>query len=466
MKRWNALSLAAIFYCGVVGAAAQPVAATAPVAPAQAAVGLTVYQQGLALVRDERTLELGLGEGEVLISDVSGQIVPGSTQVNGQGSLQVKALHYVSANLTPQALLQRHVGRLISVLRTDPRTGAEVRQPATLLGVEGDRPIVRIDDRVEIGGEGAPWRLVFDEVPADLTGRDGLLLELSNQTRGPQSLELVYLSRGLSWQADYVGVLDPQGRNLRLSGWASIANDTGSTFDQARIQLVAGDIQQAARPGPLLAMEASRAQGDMARQAGFDYHTYALETPVTLTPGRRTQVSLLGDRQLPVEREYRVVGESFHPLGEPQELAVEVRLKLPNQAPTLGEPLPAGIVRIYGEAAGGQLQLLGEDRIDHTAVGEELELTVGRAFDLSGRRIQTSYRKIDQQTAESAWRLELRNAKNVPVTVRVEERLPGDWRVLEASQEPARRDAHSLEWSVEVPAGGTRELTYRVQTRF
>ena len=187
---------------------------------------------------------------------------------------------------------------------------------------------------------------------------------------------------------------------------------------------------------------------------------------MTLKPGQRTQVSLLSERDVPVTREYRITSHAFGRISEPQKLPVSVLLKLDNSAPGLGEPLPAGIVRVFGEGDRAQLHLLGEQQIGHIAASEEFELTLGNAFDVTGERTQTSYRKIDQNSAEIGWKIELRNARQEPVTVMLDERLPGDWRLLESSQPPQEREAQRLIWAVEVPAGGAQTLSYQVQARY
>jgi hypothetical protein len=452
MNRYSALA-AATALSSAVATAAMPSAET------QAGVSLTVYQQGVALVRDERTVDLGLGPARLLVPNVSREIVPGSALVSGQGGLTVQSIREVTPTLTAAALLERHIGRPVTVLWEDRAV-----EQGVLVGVDGERPIVRIGERIEIGGRGAHWRLALDSVPDELTARHGLVLELDNSVRGPQSLELVYLSRGLGWQADYVGGLDAQSSLLRLNAWATISNDTGTRYRDAQVQLLAGDVNQQL-PQPAM-MRAESAAADLPAAAVFDYHLYTLEAPLTLLPGQRTQVSLFGEREVPVLKEYRLSGDALAQPSEPQPVPVTVHLLLENTAPALGQPLPAGTVRIYGEGPQGQLQLLGQDRIAQTASGQSLELLLGSAFDVTAERMQTSYQRIDPNTVELGWQLRLRNAKDTPVRVAVREHLAGDWRLLEASQPPRAQEAHRLQWEVEVPANGEQTLNYRVQVRF
>lgn len=450
MSRYHALAAVAALTTGV--------AAAVPSADTQAGVSLTIYQQGVALVRDERTVDLPLGTAQLLVPDVSQQIVPGSTLVNGQGGLRVRAIQEVTPTLTAAALLERHIGRPVQVLWENRPT-----EQGVLIGVDGERPIVRMGEHVEIGGPGAPWRLGLTSVPEELSARHGLVLDLDNSVRGPQSLQLAYLSRGLGWQADYVGVLNTEGSMLRLNGWATISNDSGTSYREAQVQLLAGDVNQ--QPPQPAMVRAESAVADARATPVSDYHIYDLEASLTLTPGQRTQVNLLGEREVPALQEYRMVGDALAQPSEPQPVPVSIHLLLENTAPALGQPLPAGTMRVYGEGPQGQLQLLGQDRIGQTPPGESFELLLGNAFDISAERTQTLYQRIDPSAVELGWQLRLRNTRQVPVRVAVREHLAGDWQLLEASQPPLAQEAHRLLWQVEVPAGAEQTLNYRVQVR-
>lgn len=447
-------------------AAVLPATAAERPRTAQAALDLAIYQQGLSLVSEERTLEIGLGPQELVLDQISRRLLPESVQLSGQG-LDVRAVNHLPATLTPQSLLREYLGKPVNVVHVDPRGGQVMREPGVLLSA-GAHPVVRVGERVEIIDPTGPRRLEFDALPAGLRGRDALVVELTNQTRGPQSLQLTYLTQGLGWQADYVLALPTEGSMAELSGWASIENRTGTDYVDADVRLVAGEPNQPApgRPETMMMSKAGAPSADTAPQASFDYHVYPLPEPLTLRDEQRKQVRLLAARPVPVEREYRFGETQFHLGAEPAFQSAALWLRLSNEAPSLGMPLPAGIVRVYGQSAEGRPQYLGADSIGHVAAGNPLTLRVGQAFDVTGRRTPLSERRVDQNTVERAWKVELRNAKATPVTVTVAETFHGDWRVLEESQPHRKVSAQQAEWRVAVPAGGQSTLSYRVQSRY
>lgn len=433
----------------------------------QASLSMTVYQQGFSLVRDVRTVELGLGRQALKVSDISNQIIPESALVAGD-ALTLHAADYSGISLTPENLLQRYVGKAVRVLYDDPPAGTPGEESGVLLSAADGVPVVQIGDRVEIGGARAPWRLAFAEVPTDLHGRPTLSLDLESSARGPQSLSLTYLTNGVSWQADYVGTLQGDDKMV-FSGWVSVRNDTTTSFRDATVRLLAGDVNQ---PDQIMQMKsgmvrmAEASSADMARQPLADYHLYELPEPLTLLPEQRQQVRLLAPKTIPIEREYRVEGDAVRHVPEEEDVPVAIRLHLANDKPALGVPLPAGIVRIYAEGPQGHPQYLGEDRINHTAQGQDVKLRVGNAFDIAAKRTTLNYRRIDPQTAELEQQIRLINRKQQPVTIVVAERLPGDWEILSSNHQHQKVSAQLAEWRIEVAAGAEERLTYRARVRY
>lgn len=457
----NALLAAGALFAATTAFAAAPTMTTAD---DQAALSMTVYQQGLALIRDERTVDIPLGRTQLGLTDISNQLMTESIMLTGQG-LALHGYSYTKASLSSGNLLDSHIGQTIQVLHQDPRTGNVIEQDGVLVGVSNGSPIVDINGRIEIGGPGVPWWIAVDAIPPELQAKESLILDLDNQTRGPQSLSLVYLSRGLSWQANYTGQLSADN-TLNLSGWVSVDNNSNTQFTAARVQLLAGDINQASGYRPMMAMaRAESAPADMASNPIEDYHLYDLPETLTLLPNQRQQVRLLANRDVPVEREYRIESDGSRRILQEETVPVSILLHLDNKEPALGLPLPAGIVRIFSDASQGSSQFLGEDRLGHTAKDQSLTLRVGRAFDISGKKTTTSFRRIDNKTIELEQKILLSNAKNSAAEVLVAERLPGDWEIIDSSDSYEKASAMLAEWRLEVPANSERELKYHVRIR-
>jgi hypothetical protein len=457
--------------------ASQAALAETPVgADKQSAIAVTIYNNDLALVRDSRTVTLTQGENDLAFIEVSAGIRPETALLTGRGA----ALDIVEQNfdfdlLTPQKLLEKSVGQTIRVVRTNPETGADTTEDATVLSVADGQVVLKIGDRIEVT---PPGRLVYSAVPANLRDRPTLVVKLASQQAGDVPVDLSYLTRGLSWSADYVAELSPDEKTLNLNGWVTLTNMSGIAYNDAKLQLVAGEVNQyqPAPPMPVL-QEMAAADGmrreKMQSEAAFEYHLYSLDRPTTLKENQTKQVALLAAEQVPVEKQYVLVnvaqlgGNYGAKVGETQRVNAEVRMKLKNEeASHLGLPLPMGVVRVYKADSDGDAIFVGEDHIEHTPRNEELDLMLGRAFDVTARGKQVDYKRIADNVYENSYEIEVKNAKTEAVTVTLREFVPGDWEMLQESVKHAKVDASTAEWQLNVPAEGSAKLTYKVRITF
>jgi hypothetical protein len=439
----------------------------------QTAVAVTIYNNDLALVRDSRTVTLAQGENDLAFIEVSAGIRPETALLTGRGTqLDIVEQNFDFDLLTPQKLLEKSVGETIRVVRTNPETGADTTEDATVLSVAQGQVVLKIGDRIEVT---PPGRLVYSTVPANLRDRPTLVVKLDSKQAGDAQVDLSYLTHGLSWAADYVAELSPDEKTINLNGWVTLTNQSGIAYKDARLQLVAGEVNQyQPRPPAAPMMEAMDAVGGarqkMVEQAAFEYHLYSLDRPTTLKENQTKQVALLAADAVPVEKQYVLanvaqLGNNYGArIGETQRVNAEVRMRIRNEeASHLGIPLPAGVVRVYKAAADGNAIFVGEDHIDHTPNKEELDLMLGRAFDVTARGKQTSFERISDNVYENAYEIEVKNAKKEPVTVTVREYVPGDWKMLEESTKSTKPDSATAEWQVQVPAEGSAKLSYKVR---
>lgn len=446
----------------------------------QRQVAVTIYNSNLALVKDVRRLTLPGGENLLAWREVAAGMQPETAllrPVKGAGDFRVVEQSFDFDLLTPGKLLEKYVGRTVQVVRVHPQTGAETVESARVLAANGG-VVLRMGDRIETG---VPGRLVYPDVPANLRDRPTLVVQVATDEGGTRDLELSYLTGGLSWQADYVAELDDRDAHLDLSGWVTLNNQSGATYNQARLQLVAGDVHRVGRQGmgrqvfEERAMKVMAAAPAMAEESLLDYHLYTLERLTTIRENQVKQVALLNASGVPVSKEYLLRGGEYYYRGRHgmlgKKLKVAVYLEFNNSTKAgLGIPLPKGVLRVYKKDTAGNAQFVGEDRIDHTPKNEKVRLRLGDAFDVTADRIQTDYKKIaggpSGTVIETAYRLELKNAKRQPVTVKVEEPMPGDWRILQQSHAHTKKDAHTATWQIAIPAEGKTVLTYRVRVRY
>lgn len=459
------------FLLAAMAQAAEPARDVISSAADREAVAVTVYNDDLALVKERRRVDLPPGPARLSLREVAAQMRPETAllrAVSGQ-PLRLIEQNFDFDMLTPQKLLEKYVGREVTVIRSHPTSGEDRRERATVLAA-GEGTVLRFADRIETG---VPGRLAFDSVPANLRERPTLsvLLEAAG---GKQTVELSYLSGGLSWKADYVANLTTDGKSLDLNGWVTLTNRSGTGFDNATLQLVAGTVNRVRAPEQRVYAMSAPAPGAKSMQATqealMDYHLYSFEQATSIADNQTKQLALLSASAVPVRREYLLAGNDWYYreryAQSGQKLKPAVFLEFDNKGGQLGKPLPAGIVRVYARDSKGAAQFVGEDRIAHTAKNEKLKLRLGEAFDITAERRQTGYRKIADNVSESSWRIDLRNAKDEAVSVKIQEPLPGEWEIVQESQKHDKDSARSASWDVAVPQGGAAILEYTVRVRW
>ncbi|HJV88895.1 MAG TPA: DUF4139 domain-containing protein [Holophagaceae bacterium] len=462
---------------------AQQAPETATTQADQKALAVTIYNDNLALVKDQRLVRLPKGEVRLAFQEVSAQIRPETALL--RNLTEPRGFFVVEQNfdfdlLTPQKLLEKYVGEKVMVVSQKPNASGpgstEVREEAMVLATNAG-VVLQFADRIETS---VPGRLVYPKVPANLRARPTLVITLGSTAEKAQSLELSYLTGGLSWKADYVANLSPDEKTLDLNGWVTLTNQSGAAYPHATLQLVAGDVNRARetpRPAPMAAMvKAAERAPEMREEGLFEYHLYTLDRPTTLAASQTKQVALLSAASVPIRKEFRLEGQSWwytsaqSDLGD--KLKVGVFVELDNtEANHLGMPLPKGVIRVYKRDSEGRAQFIGEDRIDHTPKRETVRLKLGEAFDVTARRKQTDFKALGRfgkygSSSESAYEVVLKNAKKEAVTVVVVEPIHGDWEILQASQAWSKTTSGTARFEVKVPAEGEATLTYRVRSRW
>ena len=422
----------------------------------QSAISLTIYNNNLALIKDRRKIALPAGQSQLALREVSARMWPETVLLSGGPEVIEQNFEYDL--LSPESLLEKYVGREVGVIRSNPANGTDLpQQQAKVLSAEGGA-VLQMDGHIEAG---IPGRLVYPDLPANLRDRPTLTMLVQNEAQGPREMELSYLSQGLSWQADYVAELSADEKRLDLSGWVTLTNESGASYRNARLQLVAGQVHQVPRRELVQAdaenapMPLAAAKPAMAEESMFEYHLYSLDRPTTVLERQKKQVALLQAAGVQASKELILRGSEHYYKSE---------------RGGLGLPIPAGTVRVYKKDSKGFLQFVGEDSIDHTPEKAAMRLHLGTAFDVSASRTQTSFRKLGDSTKrnnayESGYELKLKNAKDRPVQVKVQESIPGDWKMSAESAKSTKVSAHVAQWLVDVPAGGESVLRYTVRVQ-
>ncbi len=446
-------------------------AAVTTTAADQAGIAVTIYNVNLGLVKDQRSISLPKGTHELRFMDVASQIIPASVHIASladRASLQVLEQNYEYDLLNPQRLLDKYVGREVKLYQKNYYTEREEVVTATLLANNGG-PIFRINDEITFGH---PGRIIFPGVPENLISV--WMLENSIEK---QRVEATYLTNNITWRADYVVTLNSTDDRADLSGWVTIDNRSGATYPDAKLKLVAGDVNRVREEADMMqkmvrAAEApAAARPQFREEAFFEYHIYTLERLSTIKDNQRKQISLVSSSGIPVNKELVFRGASYYyynVYGEVmQKQKVGVFIEIENRREHhLGIPLPKGIVRVYKKDSEESLQFVGEDSIDHTPKDEKVRVKLGDAFDVIAARKQTDWKKIASDTYEAGFEISIRNHKDEDVTVRVIEPVPGDWTMLSSSHPHKKTEAFTAEFAIPVPKDKETKLTYRVRMRW
>ena len=438
-------------------------------------VAVTVYNQGRGLVREVRRIELPGGENEVRFMDVAARVEAPTVRVAviEGGAMSVLEQNYEYDLLSPQKLLEKFVGQTLTLVQqrfvNQSTVDREVR--AKLLSTN-DGTVWEIDGRIVANP--AYHRIEYPSVPDNLIAFPTLVWLVSSDGSGPRQVEASYLTGGMSWRADYVLAIDSEGAEKgELQAWVTIDNRSGTGFENAKLQLVAGDVHRAPPEAQFAIAGRKRAMAsveEIRQESLFEYHLYTLPRSTTLKQNQTKQVRLLDASGVGLSRGYRVRGQGgyyYSPWrpADPKE-RVQVLMSFENRESSgLGLPLPRGVVRVYQRDGEGRPQFVGEDRIDHTPKNERVELLLGSAFDIVAERRQTEFDKISNRITESAFEIVLRNHKEEAIEVEVLEPLGGDWTMLDNSHPFERTNAFEARFVIPVAADGEAKLTYRVRVR-
>ena len=445
----------------------------------QTDLNITVYNSNIALVRDVRQLTLPSGSFRLKFMDIAATVNPATVHFRSltePEKLSVIEQNYEYDLLEPAKLLHKYVGKEVTLVRTYQDSGTTKHEEikATLLS-DNNGPVWKIGNDIVTGMFAESYR--FPEVPANLYDRPTLLMSLDNTGARKHQIEASYLATNLSWNSDYVLSVARDDKAADLDGWVTLANNSGTAFRNARLQLVAGELNRIAPSAPMAMraqdMNATVAKKEQFQQEAFsEYHLYSLGRRTSVEDKETKQISLLQGTGVAVEKVFVVNGQNFYyhnqyNPGSPQKDPVMVFYKFKNEEKAgLGMPLPAGNLRVYQKDSKGGVLFIGEDHIDHTPKDETVTVHIGNAFDVVAERKQTDYKRIDMHVWEMEFEITLRNHKDTPITVEVNEPIGGDWEMLSSSYKFAKTAAWAAQFKVPVDKNGTSVLKYRIRAKW
>lgn len=441
------------------GSAADP---TGP--SAQGDVTLTIYNGGTTLVQDKRVLTLPKGQSRQEFPDVSAVIRPETVTLAG-ANIAIVEQNFDYDLLTPAKLMEKAVGEDVTLVRMNPATGAETRERARVLSANGG-VVLQIGPRIEVlRDDGLPVRVIFDKVPPNMRARPTLSVTLDSATGGRTPATLTYLTPSLGWTADYVALFDEKAGTMDMQGWVTLTNNSGVDYKNANLILVAG------QPGRGSGMKFPESVLDdpgtetSDRERLGDFYLYPVAQRTDVQNKQQKQISFLDVKGAQARKAYEYTNGW---LSGDEDVNVASVLKFStSRSGGLGDMLPQGTVRVYMRDARGDPQFIGEARIEPTAMGSNLSLTTGEAFDIKVTSVVVTREKMGKTKWRTTMRYDLSNARAEPVVVDLgQSGLWGDVKITAESQPSTRVSADRTEWKVTVPANGKASVTATFETRY
>lgn len=446
-------------------------------------IEITVYNANFGLVKEVRTVTLAKGRQELRVEDVPSAIDPTSVGIKSLSAnmpIEMLEQNYQYDLLSPDSILAKSVGKRVR-FRQQLQNGQQVVTEGVLLSL-GNLVIKTDDGRIVLNPSGTIEVL---EIPEGLISRPTLMWDLVAERAGEYNLEIAYITSNINWSADYVLTLNAEDTKADLNGWVTINNRSGAAYKDATLKLIAGDVRRLVQPSPGRAaggareMQIERKGLGFEEQTLFEYHLYTLGRPASVRNNETKQIALLSAADADVKKElifegqrsyWNAYGRNYRP-GEgyatDSSVKVNVIVELHNSDKNkLGMPLPKGKVRVYKRDASGQVQMVGEDQIDHTPREEKIRLYIGDAFDIVGERKRIDFRTIASNVVRETFEIKLRNRKKVKETVRVIERAWADWSILNETMKSEKLDSNTFQYLVVLEPDREQVLRYTVETRW
>ena len=475
------LAIAFLTLCSAVTCCAQTVSAPQ-------SLQLTVYNSNFALVKDVRTVTLNKGVNSIDVEDVAGSIDPTSVlfkSLTAPNSVSILEQNYQYDLISPDNILNKSVGQRVTFTGFDSN-GKPYTQSGVLLNPPSNKGVViKADNGQMILNPSG--QVSLEKMPEGLHPKPTLNWLIRSDSQGEQRAEISYITDGVGWKADYVALVNKNETALDLSGWVTLNNQSGTTYKDARLTLMAGDVrrQQEGTIGGFYANNAVRTAREVEPQfqekSFFEYHMYTMERPTTISNNETKQLSLLSATGASVTKEMIYDGRGdwwrgwWYPgrtdyspgsgFGTSDNHKVNVVLEFKNSKENhMGMPLPKGRIRVYKLDDDGNQQFVGEDEIDHTPKDEKIRLSVGDAFDVVGDYKRADVKYPSKGVTEETFEVKIRNHKETPVEVKVIDHVWADWNVVKTSHEFNKKDSNTIEFPVTVAKDGEETITYTIRT--
>lgn len=434
----------------------------------QKEVSVTVYNQNLGVVKDLRSINLSSGLSQIKFSDVAQQIDPTSVHIKLDGEVLEQNYQYDLVSL--DKILQKFINQDIKLISETN----EIVEGKLLSAIGGQIVIEKPEGGLVMLPNVNKYRFSVDFLPEGLITQPTLVWNVNSNSSGKQDVEISYQTGGMNWHAEYVAVLNKDDTALDLNSWVSVNNQSGTTYKNAKLKLVAGDVNllqnmniRGGKEGMYMLEKSSVSDQQFQEKEFFEYHIYNLQRPTTLANNETKQISLFEATDVKANKKFYYGSQSnryyWNQTGQGK---VAVIVEFENSEDYgLGVPMPKGKVRVY-KSDGESFEFVGEDMIDHTTKKEKVKLRIGEAFDVVAEEIQTENTQISKKIWEQEYELTFKNRKKEDISIEVERNLGTNWEILKSSIDYKKKDAFSVIFNVPVKTDGETKLVFRVRYRY
>jgi hypothetical protein len=424
-------------------------------------VAVTVYNTNLGVVKDLRSFDITKGTSTISLTDVAEFIDPTSVHIKFNGEALEQNYKYDLVSL--DKILQKYIDKNVQLIGEKDEL-----LEGKLLSSRGNQIVLQKKD----GGllmlpSTAKYRISVNSLPDELITRPTLVWLINSPSSGKQDVEVSYQTAGLNWHAEYVAVLNKDDSKMDINSWVSVENNSGATYKDAKLKLVAGDVNIVKPRGDNYGVDYSLLEVSSTKKMAkgfvenpfFEYHIYELQNPTTIAQAETKQISLFEAANIKVNKKY--IYKSGNASGQPQKISVMVEFENKEEN-NLGIPMPKGKVRIY-KADGKSLEFAGEDMVDHTPKNEKVKLKIGDAFDVTAEEIQTDNKQITSKVSEQSYKITLKNRKDENIVVDVERNLGQFWEITDASSEYVKKDSQNITFKIPVKKDSEAVITFTVK---
>ena len=434
----------------------------------QKSVAVTVYNSNLGVVKDLRTINIKSGTSQIAVTDVAQFIDLTSVHISLNGEVIEQNYQYDLVSL--DKILQKYIDKEIQLIGEN----SELIEGRLLSAFAGQIVLEKKEGGLLMLPNLSKYRFSVGALPEGLITKPTLLWTVNSPATGKQDVEISYQTSGMNWHAEYVAVLNSDDTELDLNSWVSVENKSGTTYKNAVLKLVAGDINLVKeqpmydyRAEEMMVKSQGISQPQFQEKEFFEYHIYNLQRPTTLANNETKQISLFESPGVKAVKKYFYKSGQYGYYGNPSQTGkVSVVVEFENKEENnMGVPMPKGKVRMY-KSDGSTLEFVGEDLIDHTPRNENVRLKIGEAFDVVVEDVQTENKKITDRVWEQAYEVKFKNRKKEDITVEVERFLGVNWEILNSSLAYEKKDAQNIIFKVPVPEDGETVLKYRVRYRY